>query len=82
MVLASRAAGHRPSRPSDTVSGVTEDFSPPTPLEASARALGADTARYRFDYLMLPMRDGVSSLNLATSVAAVLYAIRLHRPPR
>jgi TrmH family RNA methyltransferase len=29
----------------------------------------------------LPMRDGVSSLNLATSVAAVLYAIRLQRPP-
>jgi X-Pro dipeptidyl-peptidase (S15 family) len=24
-----------------------------------ARALGADTARYRFDYLMLPMRDGI-----------------------
>jgi RNA methyltransferase, TrmH family len=30
----------------------------------------------------LPMHAGVSSLNLATSVAAVLYAIRLHRPPR
>ena len=30
----------------------------------------------------LPMRDGVSSLNLATSVAAVLYALRLQRPPR
>jgi RNA methyltransferase, TrmH family len=30
----------------------------------------------------LPMRAGVSSLNLATAVAAVLYAIRLHRPPR
>jgi RNA methyltransferase, TrmH family len=29
----------------------------------------------------LPMRDGVSSLNLATSVAAVLYALRLQRPP-
>jgi TrmH family RNA methyltransferase len=29
--------------------------------------------------IALPMRDGVSSLNLATSVAAVLYAIRLHR---
>jgi TrmH family RNA methyltransferase len=29
----------------------------------------------------LPMRDEVSSLNLATSVAAVLYAIRLQRPP-
>ena len=32
--------------------------------------------------IALPMRDGVSSLNLATSVAAVLYAIRLQRPPR
>jgi len=30
--------------------------------------------------IALPMRDGVSSLNLATSVAAVLYAIRLARP--
>ncbi len=29
----------------------------------------------------LPMRAGVSSLNLATSVAAVLYALRLQRPP-
>jgi putative CocE/NonD family hydrolase len=44
---------------------VTEDFQPPTPLEASARALGADTARYRIEYLMLPMRDGV---RLATMV--------------
>jgi uncharacterized protein len=44
---------------------MTEDFRPPTPLEASARALGADTARYGFDYLMLPMRDGV---RLATVV--------------
>ncbi|MBS1883213.1 MAG: TrmH family RNA methyltransferase [Actinobacteria bacterium] len=30
--------------------------------------------------LALPMRDGVSSLNLATSVAAVLYAVVLGRP--
>lgn len=30
----------------------------------------------------LPMRTGVSSLNLATSVAAVLYAIVLQRPRR
>jgi RNA methyltransferase, TrmH family len=29
--------------------------------------------------LRLPMRDGVSSLNLATSVAAVLYGLRLAR---
>jgi len=29
--------------------------------------------------LRLPMRDGVSSLNLATSVAAVLYSLRLSR---
>ncbi len=28
----------------------------------------------------LPMREGVSSLNLATSVAAVLYAVVLQRP--
>jgi len=30
--------------------------------------------------LRLPMRDGVSSLNLATSVAAVLYGLRLGGP--
>jgi hypothetical protein len=44
---------------------MTEDFRPPTPLEASARAAGADTARYRIEYLMLPTRDGV---RLATVV--------------
>jgi predicted acyl esterase len=44
---------------------MTEDFPPPTPLEASARELGADTTRYAVDYLMLPMRDGV---RLATIV--------------
>jgi len=45
---------------------VTEpEFFPPTSLESSARSLGADTARYRIDYLMLPMRDGV---RLATVV--------------
>jgi TrmH family RNA methyltransferase len=31
--------------------------------------------------IALPMRDGVSSLNLATSVAAVLYTLVLRRPP-
>src|SRR6201999_3059515 len=30
--------------------------------------------------IALPMRDGVSSLNLATSVAAVLYTFLLRRP--
>jgi putative CocE/NonD family hydrolase len=44
---------------------MTEDFQPPTPLEASARSLGADTERYRIEYLMLAMRDGV---RLATVV--------------
>jgi putative CocE/NonD family hydrolase len=44
---------------------MTEEFQAPVPLEASARALGADATRYRFDYLMLPMRDGV---RLATVV--------------
>ena len=44
---------------------MTEEFQPPTPLEASARSMGADAARYRIDYLMLPMRDGV---RLATIV--------------
>lgn len=31
--------------------------------------------------LAIPMRAGVSSLNLATAVAVALYAWRLHRPP-
>jgi len=42
-----------------------EEFLPPTALESSVRALGADAVRYRFDYVMLPMRDGV---RLATVV--------------
>jgi TrmH family RNA methyltransferase len=33
-------------------------------------------------HLRLPMREGVSSLNLATSVAAVLYGLRLARSAR
>jgi uncharacterized protein len=44
---------------------VTEDFLPPTSLEVSARALGANAARYGFNYLMLAMRDGI---RLATIV--------------
>jgi TrmH family RNA methyltransferase len=40
----------------------------------SEELLGRADARLR-----LPMRDGVSSLNLATSVAAVLYSLRLAR---
>jgi putative CocE/NonD family hydrolase len=36
-----------------------DEFFPPTLLESSARSTGADTGRYRIDYLMLPMRDGV-----------------------
>jgi RNA methyltransferase, TrmH family len=42
----------------------------------SAELLAAADGR-----VALPMRAGVSSLNLATSVAAVLYAIRLRRRP-
>src|SRR5215472_7810113 len=41
------------------------EFFPPTALEKSARATGADVIRYRIDYLMVPMRDGV---RLATVV--------------
>src|SRR6185437_7285751 len=48
-----------------SVGAMTEDLMPPTPLEASAMARGANTTRYGFDYLMLPMRDGV---RLATIV--------------
>ncbi len=43
----------------------SEEFLPPTALESAVRALGADTIRYRVDYVMLPMRDGV---RLATVV--------------
>jgi uncharacterized protein len=42
-----------------------EEYLPPTSLESAVRALGADTVRYRADYLMLPMRDGI---RLATVV--------------
>jgi predicted acyl esterase len=48
-----------------TADASREEFLPPTALESSVRALGADTVRYRFDYTMLPMRDGV---RLATVV--------------
>jgi predicted acyl esterase len=41
------------------------DFFPPTSPEKSVRELGADAIRYRADYIMLPMRDGV---RLATVV--------------
>lgn len=41
------------------------DFQPPTALESAVRDLGADAARYRADYVMLPMRDGI---RLATVV--------------
>jgi uncharacterized protein len=42
-----------------------QDFFPPTALERNAREAGADAVRYRIDYIMLPMRDGV---RLATVV--------------
>jgi uncharacterized protein len=43
----------------------TQEFFPPTALESAARAQGADTVRYRVDYIMLAMRDGI---RLATVV--------------
>jgi uncharacterized protein len=59
-----------------------EDFLPPTALESAVRELGADTVRYRVDYMMLPMRDGV---RLATVVirprAAGRYPTLLVRTP-
>jgi uncharacterized protein len=59
-----------------------EDFLAPTALESAARGLGADTVRYRVDYIMLPMRDGV---RLATVVirprAAGRYPTLLVRTP-
>ena len=48
-----------------TADASREEFRPPTALESSVRGLGADAMRYRFDYVMLPMRDGV---RLATVV--------------
>jgi uncharacterized protein len=59
-----------------------EEFFPPTALESSVRALGADLVRYRVDYMMLPMRDGV---RLATVVvrprAAGHYPTHISRTP-
>ncbi len=59
-----------------------EDFLPPTALESAVRDLGADAVRYRVDYVMLPMRDGV---RLATVVirprAAGRYPTLLSRTP-
>jgi uncharacterized protein len=52
-----------PASPDSTAQ--VEEFFPPTALEKSARASGADATRYRIDYLMVPMRDGV---RLATVV--------------
>ena len=47
----------------------------------SERAGVGEALRGRADAVVaLPMRPGVSSLNLATAAAAVLYAWRLHRP--
>ncbi len=48
-----------------TASDHLEEYLPPTALESAVRALGADTVRYRVDYVMLPMRDGI---RLATIV--------------
>jgi len=62
--------------------GQREDFLPPTALESAVRALGADPVRYRVEYLMLPMRDGV---RLATFVirprAAGRYPAMMIRTP-
>jgi uncharacterized protein len=59
-----------------------EEYLPPTALESAVRALGADTIRYRIDYVMLPMRDGV---RLATVIfrprAAGRYPTLLVRSP-
>src|SRR5215472_8226709 len=59
-----------------------EEFQPPTALESAVRALGADTLRYRVEYIMLPMRDGI---RLATVVfrprAAGRYPTLLVRSP-
>jgi TrmH family RNA methyltransferase len=41
------------------------------------QGLSAELLSHADHHVSLPMRTGVSSLNLATSVAAVLYAIRL-----
>ncbi len=50
------AAAEDPSR---------NDFFPPTSLEKSVRDLGADAVRYRADYIMLSMRDGVRLATVA-----------------
>ena len=59
-----------------------EEFRPPTALESAVCGLGADTIRYRADYIMLPMRDGI---RLATVVfrprAEGRYPVLLVRSP-
>ncbi len=49
----------------ETAESTAQEFFPPTALEAAAREKGADTVRYRVDYIMLPVRDGI---RLATVV--------------
>jgi uncharacterized protein len=59
-----------------------DEFLPPTALESAVRGLGGDTVRYRVDYVMLPMRDGV---RLATVIfrprAEGRYPTMLSRTP-
>jgi uncharacterized protein len=60
----------------------SEEFRPPTALESAVRVAGADTVRYRVDYVMLPMRNGI---RLATVVfrprAEGRYPVLLVRSP-
>src|ERR1700749_4678166 len=60
----------------------SEEFRPPTAIESAVHAAGADTVRYRVDYVMLPMRDGI---RLATVVfrprAEGRYPVLLVRSP-
>ena len=46
------------------------------------QGLSDEITRRADERLSIPMRAGVSSLNLATSVAAVLFAWRLSSAPR
>jgi TrmH family RNA methyltransferase len=73
-----------PGRPLIAVDPEGEAFSPGGMPKRAVLAFGAERYGLNEDLLAaadrrvaIPMREGVSSLNLATSVAAVLFALRL-----
>jgi RNA methyltransferase, TrmH family len=82
-----RAPGGEEGRPLLALDPEGEEIDPATLPPRAVLAFGTERHGLSDELLAaadgrvaLPMREGVSSLNLATSVAAVLYAIVLQRP--